>query len=83
MGSQTSVTIDNTEDKSITKEFELFNVDLELKRELVDIQRKRDDIENIIEIVSSEQGEGTLDNSKPVFGYEISKKIVYSMIFVE
>ena len=29
-GSQTSVTIDNTEDKSITKEFELFNSDSSL-----------------------------------------------------
>jgi len=79
-GAQTSVSIDNTEDKSITREFELFNNDLELKRELVSINRKRDDIQNIIEIVSSEQGEGTLDNSKSFFGYEISKKLYYAMI---
>jgi len=79
LGSQTSVTIDNTEDKSITKEFELFNIDLELKRELVDIQREKDDIQNIIEIVSSEQIEGSLDNSKAVFGFEVSKKIAYAI----
>jgi hypothetical protein len=80
LGSQTSVTIDNTEDKSITKEFELFNIDLELKRELVEIQRDRDDIQNIIEIVSSEQIEGSLDDSKSVFGLEVGKKIAYSIM---
>lgn len=77
LGAQTSVTIDNTEDKGITKEYELFNSDLVLKRELVEIQRERDDIQNIIEIVSSDQDEGTLDNTKSVFGFEISKKIIY------
>lgn len=79
-GSQTSVTIDNTEDKSITKEFELFNTDLELKRELVEIQRRKDDINDIIEIVSSEQSEGTLDNSKDVFGMSISKSVFYGLL---
>ena len=79
-GSQTSVTIDNTEDASITKEYELFISDLELKRELVAIQRDKDDIQNIIEIVSSEQNEGTLDNSSVVFGLEISKKIAYGLL---
>jgi hypothetical protein len=80
LGSQTSVTIDNTEDKGFTKEFELFNNDLELKRELVDIQRTRDDIQNIIEIVSTEQNEGSLDNSKEVIGLSISKKIFYGLL---
>jgi hypothetical protein len=75
LGSQTSVTIDNTEDKSITKEFELYNSDLELRRELVTIQRERDDIQNIIEIITSEQNEGTLDNSQDVLGLSISKMI--------
>lgn len=75
LGSQTSVTIDNTEDEGLTKEFELYNSDLELRRELVTIQRERDDIQNVIEIVSSEQNEGTLDNSQDVLGLSISKMI--------
>jgi hypothetical protein len=79
-GSQTSVTIDNTEDISVTKEFELFNSDLVLKRELVAIQREKDDIQNIIEIVSTEQTEGTLDNTKNVFGFDISKKLAYGVM---
>jgi hypothetical protein len=80
LGSQTSVTIDNTEDKSITKEYELFNSDLTLKRELVEIQRKKDDIQNIIEIVSSEQNEGTLDSTKSIFGFDLAKKIAYAFL---
>lgn len=74
-GSQTSVTIDNTEDKSITKEFELYNSDLELRRELVTIQRERDDIQNIIEVISSIQNQGTIDNSQDVLGLSINKMI--------
>jgi hypothetical protein len=79
-GSQTSVTIDNTEDTSITKEFDLFITDLDLKRELVEINRRRDDIENIVEIVTSEQSEGSLDDSKMILDYEISKKVYYALI---
>jgi hypothetical protein len=80
LGSQTSVTIDNTEDKSITKEFELYNSDLELRRELVAIQRERDDLQNVIEIVSSEQNEGTLDNTQDILGSSISKKMFNGLL---
>jgi hypothetical protein len=80
-GSQTSVTIDNTEDKGITKEFELYNIDLELRRELVDIDRKKENIEHIIEIVSSDKSLGTIDNSEEIFGYAVSNKILYGLLF--
>jgi len=78
-GSQTSVTIDNTEDKSVTKEFELFKNDLELRRELVNIQRSKEDKEHIIEILSSKQDKGTLDDTKTVLGVELNYKIVYAL----
>ena len=80
LGSQTSVTIDNTEEKSVTKEYELYNNDLLLRRELVTIQRAKDDIKNIIDIVSSEQNEGILDNTKDVFGLPLSKNIFYGLL---
>ncbi len=82
VGSQTSVTIDNTEDKGITKEFELYNSDLELRRELVDIERAKEDKEYIIEIISSQQDNGTLFNATVVFGFEFSYKVAYAILLV-
>lgn len=79
-GSQTSVTIDNTEDKSTTKEFELYNKDIELRRELVEIEREKEDLQNIIEIVSSEQSIGTLDNKVEVLGFSLGFKLFYGFI---
>jgi len=76
-GSQTSVTIDNTEDKSITKEFELYTNDIELRRELVEIEREKEDLAEILEIVSNVQNEGTFDFSTDILGFTVSKKILY------
>ena len=80
-GSQTSVTIDNTEDKSNTKEYELYNKDIELRRELVNIERKKEDLKEIIEIVSSERNIGTLDNKANIIGISISYKLFYGFSF--
>ena len=76
-GSQTSVTIDNTEDKSTTKEYELYNKDIELRRELVEIEREKEDLKNILEIVSSEQSIGTLDNKVEIIGLNLGFKLFY------
>ena len=78
-GSQTSVTIDNTEDKGITKEFELYNSDLKLRRELVTLERAKENKEKIIEIVSSQQDNGTLDNKGKLFGFEAPKIVAYGI----
>jgi len=78
-GSQTSVTIDNTEDKSVTKEYELYTNDLNLRRELVSIERNKENLKNIIDIVSSQQDNGTLDNKGKLFGFETPKVIAYGI----
>ena len=77
---QTSVTIDNTKDESVTKEFELYANDVELRRELVRIQREKENLEHIIEIVSNSQNVGVLDKSKDVFGFSLSKKLFYGFL---
>ena len=79
-GGQTSITFEGADDKSVTKEFELYNSDLELRRELVTIQREKEDIQNIIEIVSSEQNEGTLDDSKDILNLSISNMMFYGIL---
>ncbi|MDU8884665.1 hypothetical protein RXV94_00735 [Yeosuana sp. MJ-SS3] len=82
VGSQTSVTIDNTEDKSITKEFELYTKDLELRRELVQIEREKEDLADIIEIVSNVQSDGTFDFKTDIFGFSIGTKVFYSVSLI-
>ncbi|GAA4268751.1 hypothetical protein [Hyunsoonleella aestuarii] len=79
-GGQTSITIDNTEDKSVTKEFELYQNDLVLRRELVEIEREKEEKENIIEIVSTKKGRGTVQDTSDVFGFELSRPIVYALL---
>jgi hypothetical protein len=78
-GSQTSVTIDNTEDKSVTKEFELYNSDLNLRRELVSLERAKENKEKIIEIISSQQDNGTLENKGKLFGFEAPQIVAYGI----
>lgn len=71
-GASTNIAIGGTKDNNVTKEYELFSKDLELKRELVENESKRKDLEEIIEIVSIQDGDATLDNKAKLFGIETS-----------
>ena len=79
-GSQTSIRIDNTEDKNMTKEYDLYLNDINLKRELVGIERQVLDKSRIIEIVSSQENQGTIDNSKKLFGSFVGFKFYYAIV---
>ncbi|WP_242092392.1 hypothetical protein [Aestuariivivens sediminicola] len=79
-GGQTSITIDNTENKSVTKEFELYQSDLNLRRELVDIQRELEDKENILEIVSIGKERGVVKDKAEIFGLEIGRPFAYGFL---
>ena len=81
-GSQTSISIDNTQDKSITKEFELYNNDVNLRREIVEIQRKKEDKQFIVEVVSSQENQGTIDNTKEFLGTPLDFKVYYAIILM-
>ncbi|WP_298340728.1 hypothetical protein [uncultured Algibacter sp.] len=82
VGSQTSITIDNNEDKNVTKEFELYNNDVELRRELVQIQREKEDKKFIVEVVSSQENQGTIDNTKEFLGTPLDFKIYYALVLM-
>ena len=77
---QAKITIDNNGNESSTKEYELYTKDLELRQVLVEIGRKIADKEHIIEITSSKQDSGTIDNKKELFGKSVSPKIYYALI---
>ncbi|OMP32218.1 hypothetical protein [Mangrovimonas sp. DI 80] len=80
--SQTSILIDNTGDKNSTKEYELFSDDIKLRRELVRIKREKDEINKIVEVISSQQDEGILTNSKELFKYNLGYKSFYSVLLL-
>ncbi|MDD7885935.1 hypothetical protein [Flavivirga sp. 57AJ16] len=77
---QAKITIDNKGNESSTKEFELYTKDIELRQELVEIEREIADKEHIIEITSSKQDSGTIDDKKEFFGTLVSPKIFYALI---
>ncbi|WP_053990703.1 hypothetical protein [Mangrovimonas sp. TPBH4] len=79
---QTSILIDNTGDKSSTKEYELYANDIKLRRELVTIQREKEEIDKIVEVISSQQDEGILTNSKSLFNNDFGYKSYYSVILL-
>lgn len=80
--SQTRITIDNQDTGSSTKEFELYSKDLELREQLVEIERSIADKQHIMEITSSKQDSGSIDNSKELFGKQLSIKRYYALILI-
>ncbi len=76
---QPTIKIDNTNNITKTREFELYNKDNALRNELVKINRKKQNIQNVIDIISSQENHGTLDNSKHFLGLKLSSKYYYSL----
>ncbi len=79
-GSQTSVTIKNSEEENKTREFDLYKNDLELREKLVEIEREIANKKHIIETISSKQDSGSIDNKKEILGKVLSVKIFYGLI---
>lgn len=77
---QTSVHINNAEDESSTREFELFKNDIDLRRELVAIKRAKEDKKKIVEVISSQQDEGIVDSTVEVLDYKLNYKYYYALI---
>jgi hypothetical protein len=81
-GSQTSITIEGSDQIDKTKEFELYKSEIELRRELVEIERQKQDKDQILEIVSSSQEKGVLSKKMEVFGKLISPKLFFTLLFL-
>jgi len=81
-GGQTNITIEGSTQIDKTKEFDLYKSDLELREKLVENRRKQADKEHVIEVISSKQESGIIDNTKTIFGKTISAKKYYVIVFV-
>ncbi len=79
-GSEIGITFEGSNDTDKTKEFDLYQSDIVLRAELVEINRKKADKEHIIEILSSKQDSGSIDNKKKFLGFKIGQKLFYGLL---
>lgn len=80
-GSQTSITIEGNDEKNTTKEFDLYKSDIELRRELVTIERETQNKEFIVEILSNTPSRGFIDSSIKVLNKAFSPTIFFATLF--
>jgi len=80
-GAQTSVTIEGSDQIDKTKEYELYKSEIEIRRELVGIERAKEDIENIVEIVSNKEDIAISNNNVEIFDRTFGQKMFFSMVF--
>ena len=78
------VNIDMAGDSSIdkTKEFDLFINDITLREKLKNNLREQEEKKHVIEVISSKQDRGSLDNSKELFGLNLGLKKYYAVLFL-
>lgn len=76
---QGKITIEGKESGSTTKEFELYNKVLDLRERIVEIDRKIADKKKIVEVISSKQDSGSIDNRKDILGISVSQKVYYAL----
>jgi len=79
--SETSITFEGNNDKNKTREFDLYKNDIELRREIVQIERKLKDKQNIVEIISGKQDSGFVDDTKELLGLTLNTKSYYLVLF--
>lgn len=79
--SETSITFEGNNDKNKTREFDLYINDIELRREIVQIERKLKDKQSIVEIISGKQDSGFIDDTKELLGLTLSSKLYYLVLF--
>jgi len=78
-GGSTNIAIGGANDKNVTKEYELYIKDLELRKELVANQASRENLKEIIEIISIQDGDGTLESKAKLFGAETSWMVSFGI----
>lgn len=81
-GTQTSITIEGSDKTDKTKEFELYKSEIELRKELVEIERDKENREHILEVVSNRQDSAITNNKVEVFNKSISFKMFFPIAFV-
>ena len=79
--SEIGITFEGSTAIEKTKEFDLYQSDLELRAELVEIERSLQDKAYIVEMISNKQDSGFANTDKVLFGKELSVKLYYAVLF--
>ncbi|NCF42993.1 MAG: hypothetical protein GWP32_08990 [Bacteroidetes bacterium] len=80
-GAEIGITFEGDNDIDKTREYDLYLNDIRLRKELVDINRQLNDIENIVDAISSKQESGFVDNTKELLGMKLSSRTYYPALF--
>ena len=78
--SEIGITFEGSNDTEKTKEFDLYQSDLELRNQLVQIERNIQDKQYIVEMISNKQDSGFASTKKTLFGKKLSVKLYYGVI---
>ena len=80
--SEIGITFEGNNDQKKTREFELFKSDIDLRQEIVRIDRAIKDKEHIIDLISNKNDNGFIDNTKKLFSSDVPIKLYYLIIFL-
>jgi len=80
-GSQTSITFEGTDDNNRTREYELYKSDIGLRKELVSIERAKENKEYVVETLSNTPSKGFIDNTVEVMNITLQFKLFSTFIF--
>ena len=78
--SEIGITFEGSSDTEKTKEFDLYQSDLALRTQLVQIERDILDKQFIVEIRSNKLDSGSASTSKSLFGIKLSVKFYYGVL---
>ena len=78
--SEIGITFEGSNDQKKTREFELFKSDIDLRQEIVKIDRAIKDKEHIIDLISNKNDNGFIDNTKKLFGSDVPIKFYYLIV---
>ena len=78
--SEIGITFEGSGETDKTKEYELYQSDLKLRSQLVDIDRELLNKQYIIEAISNKQDSGFASNTKNIFGNDFSIKLYFTVV---
>ena len=80
--SDVGITFEGNTENEKTREFDLFMNDIDLREDIVTVERKLKDKENIIDLISSKQDSGFVDHTKDFLGLALPIKVFYPFLIL-
>jgi hypothetical protein len=80
--SDVGITFEGNNENEKTREFDLFMNDIDLREDIVTVERKLKDKENIIDLISSKQDSGFVDHTKDFLGLALPINVFYPVLIL-